>query len=229
MFGRSKPAPFKPYAFGAKPRRQFPRWLLWLLFGVLLGVACVLFIQEEYLPPRLSAPESRQLTEQYQQASVSLQQARAELDQTREALAAEQAERNTLAEELDRARTGLQPLEDNLAMLKDALPPDPRGGSLQIRAARFLNRDGAMDYHVVLTREASGTFEGNVQFAVEGRYPSGRTGTVTLDPVALQLGDFENVHGQVALPDNMQARQITIRVLDGSGRAQAMRVINARN
>ncbi|MBU4609524.1 hypothetical protein IMZ29_02865 [Achromobacter sp. GG226] len=229
MFGRSKPSPFKPYAFGAKPKRRFPRWLLWLLIGVVLGIAGVLFVQEEYLPPRLSAGESRQLTEQYNQASLALQQTRSQLDETRETLAAQQAERATLAEELDKARTGLKPLQNDLAMLKDALPPDPRGGTLQIRAARFFNRDGGMDYHVVLTREASGTFEGGVQFAVEGRYPSGRTGTVTLDPVGLTLSDYENVHGVLPLPDNMQARQITIRVLDGNGRMQAMRVINARN
>lgn len=230
MFGRSKTPAFKPYALGAKPARRFPRWLAWLLVGGVLGVAIVLFIQNEYLPPRLSAPETRQLTERYNQATLALRQTRAQLEQAQETIASQESQNQALSSQLESARADLQPLEETLAMLKNVLPPDPRGGELQIRAARFYNREGHLDYQVVFTRDAAGKdFSGDVQFAVEGRYPSGRAGNVTLDPITLQLDDFHNLNGALPLPDGMQARQITVRVLDAGNRTQAMRVINARN
>ncbi|GAA5231635.1 hypothetical protein FOZ76_12105 [Verticiella sediminum] len=229
MFGR-KPAPFKPYAFGAKPKRKFPRWPILLVIGIVLGGAAVLLVQEEYLPPRLSPQESARLTETNSQLNLALQQTRNELEQAREALARQQAESVALAEELETARAELQPLQDDLALLKDVLPPDPRGGALQIRAGRFLNEGSGLDYHIVLTRQQVGKpFKGAVQFVVEGRYPSGRPGNVTLGPIPLEMGDYRNVHGSAPLPDGMQARQITVRVLDGGERMQAMRVINSRN
>lgn len=207
-----------------------PRWLLWLSIGGVLGALGVVFVQQEYLPPRLSAQESARLVDAHAQVSQALQQARTDLEQTREALARQQAESEQLGQSLKSARASLQPLQDDLALLKEVLPPDPRGGALQIRAGRFFNEAGALDYHVVLTREESGRpFKGQVQFVVEGRYPSGRAGNVALDAVPLELADYQNVHGSLPLPDGMQARQITVRVLDGNERMQAMRVINSRN
>jgi len=230
MFGRSKSTTFKPYSLGQrKPRRRFPRWLLWLLIGVVLGALGVIFVQQEYMPPRLTAKQSEQITVQYEQASVALQQTRSQLEEANRQLAEQRSREQGLVGGLERARASLQPLQDDLLLLQEVLPPDPRGGDLQIRAGRFYNRDGKLSYHLVLTRESSGGFAGNIQFAVEGQYPNGRSATVTLDPIAAQVDLYSNVQGEVALPDGLRARQITIRVLDGNDRVQAMRVINARN
>lgn len=230
MFGRSKPKAFKPYALGAKPRRRFPRWLIWLMLGVVLGSGGLLYIQQELMAPRLSVEASNQLTTQAARLEAALTQSRGELERVRQELASEQAATAELAASLSKAQGALEPLQTDLALLQDVLPPDPRGGDLQIRAGRFFNTDGGLSYHLVLTRENSARrFRGTVQFVVEGRYPNGRTASLTLDPIRLELGAYENVKGVVELPDGMQARQITTRVLNADGRLQAMRVINSRN
>lgn len=231
MFGRSKSTNFKPYTFGQKkPARRMPRWLLWLLVGMVAGVFGVLFVQEEYLPPRLTAKQSEQITSQYTQVSTALQQTHAQLEQANQQLNQQREREQKLVAELEQARAALKPLQDDLELLQEVLPPDPRGGDLQIRAGRYFNRDGKLAYHLVLTRAQNGpAFKGTVQFAVEGRYPNGRTATVTLDPIPLQVGRYQNVQGEVALPDGLYARQITSRIQDAQGRTHAMRVINARN
>lgn len=230
MFGRSKSASFKPYALrsGRQPRRV-PTWLLLLFFGIVIGVVAVLFIQQNYLPARLTAAESARLTQQTAQLQVALGNAQAQLEEAQTDITRREAERQKLVADLNKARTALQPLEEDLKLLLEALPPDPRGGDVQIRAARFFNDNEALDYHVVLTREGQGELKGSLQFVVEGRYPNGRTATVELDPLPLTLESFDNAHGKQPLPDGMRARQITIRVLDRNQRQQAMRVINSRN
>ncbi len=231
MFSRSSSNAFKPYALRTgKPQRRVPGWLLWLLVGMVLGVGGVIFIQQNYMPPRLTAQESARLTQHVTQVQLALRNTQEQLEEASQDIQRRETERQAMAEELDTAREALAPLQEDLLLLLEALPPDPRGGDIQIRAGRFYNDDdGALDYHVVLTRDGNGRFNGGVQFAVEGRYPSGRVGTVELDPLPLQLGRFDNVNGQMPLPDGMRARQITIRVLDASGQQQAMRVINTRN
>jgi hypothetical protein len=44
-------------------------------------------------------------------------------------------------------------LRADLAFLVQALPPDPRGGNVEVRAGQFSAREGALDHQVVLLRE----------------------------------------------------------------------------
>ncbi len=230
MFRRSSSNAFKPYALrSGKPQRRVPGWLIWLLIGIILGIGGIIFVQQNYMPPRLSAQESARITQHMAQVQLVLRNTQQQLEEATQDIQRREAERQEMATELEEARAALAPLQQDLLLLLEALPPDPRGGNLQIRAGRFYNENDALDYHVVLTADGNNRFNGSVQFAVEGRYPSGRVGTVELDPLPLQMNRFDNVHGQVPLPDGMRARQITIRVLDSSGRQQAMRVINTRN
>src|SRR5690606_31510311 len=182
------------------------------------------------MAPRLSARESEQITMQAAQLSAALAQSQSQLEQASKELTAQQALNESLSQDLARARTALEPLQEDLALLQEVLPADPRGGDLQIRAGRFYNKDDGLSYHMVLTQnEPEQTFKGSLQFVVQGRYPNGRTASVTLDPLPLELSDFQNVRGTVPLPDGMQASQITTRVLNGDGATSAMRVINTRN
>lgn len=230
MFGRSKPRPFKPYTLrNGKPERRMPRWLLWLGTGLVLGVAVVLFVQQNYLPERLSPQESAQLTDQLRRAQASLQETRAILDKANRELAASQENAKALTADLATARAALSPLQEDVKLLQEVLPPDPRGGNLQIRAGRFFNEEEELSYHLVLTRNDGGVFKGNVQFTVEGRYPNGRTASVDLDPIGISIDNYQNLYGSVPLPDGMHARQITVRVLDGDNSTQAMRIINSRS
>src|SRR5690606_24937425 len=134
--------------------------------------------------PRLSPGESRQITAQAAQLSTSLSQTQAQLDQVTQELAAQQKLTETLSLSLAQAQTALKPLQEDLALLQEVLPADPRGGDLQIRAGRFYNEDDGLSYHMVLTQDTSNqAFKGALQFVVQGRYPNGRTASVTLDPL----------------------------------------------
>lgn len=232
MFGRSSRKPFKPYTLGAsKPRRRLPGWLVALVLGFVGGAAGLLYVQQEHMAPRLSAGESQQITMQAAQMSDALAKTQAQLDQANKDLVAKQAENENLSQNLARAQTALKPLQEDLALLQEVLPADPRGGDLQIRAGRFYNEAEGLSYHVVLTQNesAKAAFEGSLQFVVQGRYPNGRTASLALDPVPLEVAGFQNMHGTVPLPDGLQASQITTRVLNGDGATSAMRVINSRN
>lgn len=230
MFGRSKPKPFKPYSLdGHKRGRSMPRWLLWMSLGLVLGVVAVLYVQQNYLPERLTPEESARLTDELRRTQASLQETRAQLETTRRELDASQQRVSTLTADLAKAKAALQPLIQDVQLLHEVLPPDPRGGDLQIRAGRFYNQDNQLAYHVVLTNRNKGTFRGNVRFTVEGRYPNGRVASVDLDPINVTFDRFQNVHGTIPLPDGLYARQITVRVVDNNDSTRAVRIINARS
>src|SRR5690606_6929271 len=99
------------------------------------------------MAPRLSATESGQLMRQHAELSTALAQSQAELEQARGSLAEQQARNEAVSAELAQARTALQPLQEDLALLQNVLPADPRGGALQIRAGRFVNEDDGLGYH----------------------------------------------------------------------------------
>ena len=143
MFGRSRPVFFEPH--GRRRRAGPPRWLVLLLVGIAVGAAAVVVVQERYLPPRLSAEAGAQLRAAFEQASTERATLRRELDQTGQRLASALAERQRQAGELATSRAAAAGLQDDLAAAVDALPADPRGGAVQVRAARFTTaRDGSL-------------------------------------------------------------------------------------
>src|SRR5690606_2975544 len=154
MFGRSTRKPFKPYTLGAsKPRRRIPGWLVALVLGVAGGAAGLLYVQQEHMAPRLSVRESQELIAQVSQLGTALKETQSRLDATSQDLAVHQAKNEELSQNLARAKTAIEPLQRDISLLQEVLPPDPRGGDLQIRAGRFYNRDEGLFYHVVLSQE----------------------------------------------------------------------------
>ncbi len=225
MFGRSKPTLFEPYG---RRRARFPRWLLLLLVGIAIGVGGVVYVQERYLPPRLSADASVKLRDDFERADAERLRLAGDLDVTRGRLETALAESKTKAEALSSGLAGVERLRDDLAFAIDALPPDPRGGSVEVRAGRFSAKDGALAYDVVLTRErASGkAFTGVLQFTVAGDAARGGASTITLKPIAVSIGKHEILHGSMPLPDGFRPRQVTIQVLDrAAGQQLGMRVL----
>ena len=76
---------------------------------------------------------------------------------------------------------------------------------------------------------SAATFEGRMTFVVEGRYPNGRSNTITLDPIEFNVDHYQYVKGSVPLPDGMTARLVTIRITQGeSTRLSATRTIRVR-
>jgi hypothetical protein len=226
MFGRSKPVEFNPY--GRRRARRVPPWLLLLLTGVAAGVGGVLVVQERYLPPRLSAEASSALRADYAQADQERTRLRAELGTTAKRLDAVLAERKALAEQLAVTRQEADDLRGSVTALAAILPADPRGGIVQVRAARFTTEGGKLLYDVVLSRDkgAGKPLPGVMQVVVAGA-PKGKPETsVRLTPVAISLDLVESVRGGLTLPDGFDPRQATVQVLDRpDGRLLGKRVL----
>ena len=118
--------------------------------------------------------------------------------------------------------------QDDMAAVIAALPPDPRGGSVEVRAGHFAVQAGALEYDLVLTRaRANGKpIAGVLQLTVAGASARGPDTTVTAKPVAVSIGSQEIVRGSVPLPEGFRPRETTVQVLDRpAGKALGMRVM----
>ncbi len=227
LFRRSGPVVFERHAYGRRRSWRVPRWLLLLLAGIALGAGGLFYVQQEYLPPRLTPAESQQLQSRLDEVSRERGELKASLDRVTAEAAAARAEGGRLGTELGEARRSVEQLQRDIALFDAVLPPDPRGGAIAVRGARFANEGGRLAYHVLLTRERRDgrPFKGVVELVVAGE----RGETITLDPVELSLAGYRHLQGSLPLPSGFAGRQVTIRVLDRpGGTLQGMRVINVR-
>ena len=230
MFGQSKPVVIDRYG-SRRSRWRLPRWLVLLLVGIALGAAAVVIVQERYLPPRLTAAASAQLSAAFDEADTQRLRLKNELGSTTQRLAAAQAETKRLGDELGASRASIERLRADVASVVAGLPPDPRGGGVEVRAGKFSLKDGMLAFEVVLTREraAGPPLAGALQLVITGDGLRGADATVTLKPVALALGSFEVVRGSLPLPEGLRPRQATIQVLDRvGGKLLGMRVMLVR-
>jgi hypothetical protein len=214
-----------------RSRWRVPRWLVLLLCGTLAGVAAVITVQQRYLPPRLSAAESTALRQAFEQADGERQTLKTDLAQAQQQLQQALAQRASAGEALASSRALAERLREDLVAVVQSLPPDPRGGSVEVRAGQFNVRDGALDYQVVLLREggARKPLSGVLQFTVSGESARGAAATLALQPIALSMGSHEVMRGSVPLPEGFKPRQTTVQVLDrAAGKALGMRVLLVR-
>lgn len=227
MFGQSKPVVLESYGSRRKRGRP-PRWLVLMLSGMALGAVAVVVVQERYLPKRLSAAASTELRSAYDTAEADRSRLQRELGTATQQLSAAQADKRRLGDELASARTATESLRADLSSIVASLPPDPRGGSVEVRAGRFTTKGGALVYDVVLTRERAGgkPLSGVLQLTVTGQTARGPDASVALKPVALELGNHEVVRGSQALPEGFKPRETTVQVLDrAAGKPLGMRVM----
>ena len=224
MLENFKPVAFEPYG-RKRSSWRLPRWLVLLLVGVLGGVAGVMVVQQRLLPPRLSAPEAATLRERLAQAEQDRDRARGDLAATTQRLDAVVAERKALADELAADRERTKNARANEEFLIASLPPDPRGGAVEVRAARLTRQPGALAYEVLLTRaKGDAPMPAVMQFVVKGT-SAGAERFVTLEPIKVSVTG-QSLRGSVSLPDAFTPRQATIQVLDRAGGKQlGMRVM----
>jgi hypothetical protein len=227
MFDRFKPVPFDPYR-GRRSRWRVPRWLVLLLLGVAAGAAGVVYVQEKHLPPRLSADASTRLQADFEQADAERQQLRTRLEETTRSMEAARAESAAAAKELQASRETVERLRKDVATAVAGLPPDPRGGTVEVRAAQLFARGGQLAYDVVLTRDKAGArpVSAVLQITAVGDGARGADTAVAAEPVPISIGGHEVVRGSMPLPAGFAPRQATIRVLDrAGGNSLGMRVM----
>jgi hypothetical protein len=119
-------------------------------------------------------------------------------------------------------------LRQDLAAVVAALPPDPRGAAVEVRAGRFTAKGGQLAYDVVLTRERAGAqpMAGVMQLVITGDSAKGAEVSLSPQSVGIALGSHEVVRGNMPLPEGFKPRQATVQVLDRSGnKALGMRVL----
>ena len=231
MFGRSRPVVFNPYGRRRSRWRQ-PRWLVLLLLGGALGAAGVLGVQERYLPPRLSAAQSGQLRTELEQAQRERAAAQAERSQAATRMTSALAERERLQAELAAARSAAQGARQATSSLIAALPPDPRGGAIEVRAARFELRAGALGYDLVLTRGRPGGSSSTapigavLQIVVAGSTARGTETSTPASSSEVTVGEVQSLRGSIELPAGFKPRAATITLLDRpGGKRLGMRVM----
>jgi hypothetical protein len=230
MLGRSKPVVIN---YGQRRRGpRVPRWLVLLGLGVAAGAGGLWLAQEKWLPPRLSADASRELRASFEQADAERKSLGTQLAATTRELQAAQATVQRQTQELAAPRAEAQKLRDDMAALITALPVDPRGGAVEIRAGRFAAQGDALAYDLVLTRDAkvaASPLPASLQLTVLGLTPRGAETTVALKPVDISVGGHALVRGSLPLPDGVRPRQITVQVLDApGGKSLGMRIMLVR-
>jgi hypothetical protein len=201
-----------------KPFR-LPVWLISLLIGTGAGVAGLWYFQENHLPPRLSFDESKTLRTDLETAIAERTKLGEELKQTNQRLASAQStEAKAKADRAEAVQTATR-LQKNLAQFVTALPPDPRGGPIGIRAASFSQAPDGLSYNIIFTRTAktSDQFRGAMQLVVTGLRPGGREETLILPAVTMALDTYEQLQGNLPITSSMQVKQVSIRVLTGPG------------
>ena len=227
MSGRYKPVAFEPHG-RRNARRGLPRWLWLLLTGCALGAAGVIFVQQRYLPPRLSAAESAGLRSTLAQAEAARDRLQKELADTSARLKTTLADKQALDTELAGSRQTIAGLREDVASVLAALPPDPRGGAVEVRAGRFTVDAGRLVYDVMLSRERATAkpFHGVMQLVVAGDSARGSNTSVALKPIAVSVGAYQSLRGSAPLPPDFRPSQTTIRVLDRpDGQQHGMRVM----
>lgn len=229
MFSSSKPVFLDSRS--RRARKRVPRWLVLLVGGVALGVAGVLYIQERHLPPRLTAAASQALQKNYDQADAERKQLAASLDTATKRVQTLEAEKARLESELSGSKQSNDALRKDVASALAALPADPRGGTVEVRAGTFSARAGSLTYDVALSRnKVSGqALTGVMQLVVEGSGLPSASNVVTLGPVEVSLSNFASLNGTLPLPEGFVARQVTVKVLDRvGGKLLGMRVLRVK-
>lgn len=227
MSGTYKPVAFDPYG-SRRRRRGLPRWMWLLLTGTAIGVAAVLFVQQRVLPPRLSAAASAELRSSLAEAERERDRLQRELTETSARLARTLAEKQALDTELGGSRATIAALREDVASVLAALPPDPRGGAVEVRAGRFTVDAGRLVYDLMLSRDKPGSapLQGVVQLVLAGDGQRGGSTSVALKPIAVSLGAYQSLRGSLPLPPDFRPSQTTVRVLDRpDGRQLGMRVM----
>ena len=136
MLGQFKPVAYEPFG-RRRSRWHLPPWLVLLLGGIAAGALGLAVVQERYLPPRLTADASAKLRSAFEQADAERQRLKTDLATTSAQLEKSLAEKKAMTEEYASSHAIVERARDDVAAVIAALPPDPRGGVVAVRAPKF--------------------------------------------------------------------------------------------
>jgi hypothetical protein len=221
----------KPLFLDRRGRRSSwrpPGWLVLLIFGIAVGAGGLYYLQERYLPPRLTPAASAELRKAYDEADTERTQLKTALADANKKRDTALAERQGLAEDATNSKASVDSLRRDLSSVVSSLPPDPRGGTVEIRAGWLTNKDGNVSYDLVLTRgvaASSSALAATLQFSVAGE-SDGAARTIVSKPVNVTIDAQQVLRGTFALPKDFKPGQATIQIAErSSGRSLGMRVL----
>jgi len=216
---------------GRGRRWSVPAWVWVLSAGAALGAAGVLTWQQQG-PKRLTREESSVIHARAERAQSELAHAAKELSDTRRQLETAKTEGARALADLKTARKSVETLRQDLVLLGEALPPDPRGGEVGVRSARFQQDGGELAWSALLTREpgAARPVRGGIEITLYGTNAEGRPEMIRAEPAPLAFeGAFLKAQGQVAVKPGFTARQAMVRVVEaGSSKVLGTRTFNIR-
>lgn len=140
--------------------------------------------------------------------------ARATLDAAYGQLAIERSTRRGLETALQQAQIELGRARDQLAFFEHLLPADP-GADVSIRAFELEKQGSALQYRILLTRNASdgASFEGRLRFSAKG-LQDGKVVHITLESgKALDFNQFRRSIGLLKLPTGFVPQSVTVDIL----------------
>jgi len=217
IFGGNRPVYLKPS--GHRRRWSVPGWVWVLACGIALGVAAVLAWQQQG-PKRLTRAESATFHERAERAQAGLGEANRALEEARRQLETARAEAAQSAAAAKAARTLAQSLKQDLALLGEALPADPRGGEIGVRVAQFQPEGSEVAWQVLLTRApgAARELRGAVEITLYGKNAEGRPEMLRAEAVPVVFeGAYLKAQGRASIKPEFSARQAMVRVLEAGG------------
>ena len=197
--------------FPATRRARLVLPTLTLVFALGLGLSC-------FWLGKQTGGQTQRLNLEFESAlaqnKTDLATVHTTLDAAYGQLAVEKSTRWGLEAALQQAQTELGRARDQLAFFEQLLPAGP-DGAVSIRAFELEQQGSALQYQVLLTRNASdgAVFDGLLRFASKG-VKEGRTVHLTLEPgQTLNFDQFRRSTGLLRLPAGFVPESVTLDVL----------------
>lgn len=211
---RSSNRAFKPsvYETGSRRKRGMPRWMVVLFTGVIIGAGGFWFLQTNYGPTRITVEESQQLNQQIinlNQEQYSLQARGEELSQN---LQQTENENSRLLEQHESNQQQIALLNEEIDLLKRAIPQDPSGTPVGLRHATLTAELGKLHYDLLLMKrdEDASDFNVTIEANVEGRYRNGRLGRSTPEPFTATVGAMSQLTGELVYAEPQRTLTATV-------------------
>lgn len=233
MFKSSNRA-FKPsvYETGSRRKRGMPRWLVILFTGIIIGAGGFWFLQTNYGPTRITVEESQQLNQQIVNLNQEQYALQARGDELSQNLQQTETENSRLLTQYEKSQEKIAQLNEEIDLLKRAIPQDPSGTPVGLRHATLEAELGKLHYDLLLMKrdDQAGELNVTIESNVEGRYRNGRLGRSTPEPFTATVGTMSQISGELEYDEpqrTLTATVVTFTVKDtNSGEVLGRRTFN---